>query len=212
MVNESYHVIAAQTITVPARTEMTVPAMIASHGPGGIAEKYDLFLDPVPIVHDGLDTVGVVGKGLYASDASHVTAHEGLRLGWWIMVVARICACACARLSLWFAYLFGYLRGLAVAVLPVIVRFDVARGTRGIVVRVNVARVLLLLRESCLYAGLAHGVWFPFFPFSLTQPLFSPPPPHTATVSLCAIKFTTSLLDVLSCSHVLEQLCPPAYP
>jgi hypothetical protein len=33
------------------------------------------------------------------------------------------------------------------------------------------------LRDSCLYAGLAHGVWFLFFPFSLTQPLFSPPPP-----------------------------------
>jgi hypothetical protein len=72
MVQDSYHVIAAQTITVPARTEMTVPAMIASHGPGGIAEKYDLFLDPIPILHDGLDTFGVVGKGLYASDASQV--------------------------------------------------------------------------------------------------------------------------------------------
>jgi hypothetical protein len=34
------------------------------------------------------------------------------------------------------------------------------------------------LRESCLYTGLAHSVWFPFSPF-LTQPLFhAPPPPH----------------------------------
>jgi hypothetical protein len=63
------------------------------------------------------------------------------------------------RLSLWFAYLFGstislflllslwfdYLFGLALVVLPVVVRFDVARGTRGIVVRVNVARVLSVL-------------------------------------------------------------------
>jgi hypothetical protein len=39
------------------------------------------------------------------------------------------------RLSLW----------LALVVRPVVVRFDVARGTRGIVVRVNVARVLLVL-------------------------------------------------------------------
>jgi hypothetical protein len=36
------------------------------------------------------------------------------------------------RLSLW----------LALVALPVVVRFDVARGTRGIVVRVNVARAL----------------------------------------------------------------------
>jgi hypothetical protein len=69
------------------------------------------------------------------------------------------------RLSLWFAYLFGYLRGLVASMLPVVVRFDVARGTRGIVVWVNVARALLSffwissrLRESCLYAGLAHVV------------------------------------------------------
>jgi hypothetical protein len=98
----------------------------------------------------------------------YVTAHEGLRLEWWIMVVARICARALislVRLSLWFAYLFGYLRGLVASMLPVVVRFDVARGTRGIVVWVNVARALLSflwissrLRESCLYAGLAHVV------------------------------------------------------
>jgi hypothetical protein len=95
------------------------------------------------------------------------------------MVVARICARACfllaylfGRLSLLVAYLFGYLRGGVASVLPVVVRVDVARGTRGNVVRVNVVRVLLSffwissrLRESCLYAGLAHNVWFPFFPF-----------------------------------------------
>jgi hypothetical protein len=124
-----------------------------------------------------------------------VTAHEGSGLGWWIMVAARVCARA---YFFWFAYLFGslislvrlslwvyyYLFGLALVVLPVVVRFDVARGTRGIVVRVNVARVLSVLslissrlRESCLYAGFAHGVWFPFSLF-LTQPLFHPPPPH----------------------------------
>jgi hypothetical protein len=50
------------------------------------------------------------------------------------------------------------------------------------VVRVIVVRVLSVflwissrLREKLLYAGLAHGVWFPFFPFSLTQPFFAPP-------------------------------------
>jgi hypothetical protein len=57
------------------------------------------------------------------------------------------------RLSLWFDYLSGSIiislvrlsLWLALVVLPVVVRFDVARGTRGIVVRVNVARVLLVL-------------------------------------------------------------------
>jgi hypothetical protein len=64
------------------------------------------------------------------------------------MVVARICARACfllaylfGRLSLLVAYLFGYLRGGVASVLPAVVRVDVARGTRGIVVWVNVARV-----------------------------------------------------------------------
>jgi hypothetical protein len=72
------------------------------------------------------------------------------------MVDYGCCAHMRARLFLWFAYLFGsitslvlllslwfdYLFGLALVVLPVVVRFDVARGTRGIVVRVNVARAL----------------------------------------------------------------------
>jgi hypothetical protein len=83
------------------------------------------------------------------------------------MVDYGCCARMCARLFPWFAYLFAslislvrlslwfyyYLFGsiislvrlslwLALVVLPVVVRFDVARGTRGIVVRVNVARVL----------------------------------------------------------------------
>jgi hypothetical protein len=135
---------------------------------------------------------------LIAVVGGDVTAHEGLGPGWWIMVAARVCARA---YFFWFAYLFGstislvlllslwfdYLFGLALVVLPVVVRFDVARGTRGIVVRVNVARVLSVfslissrLRESCLYAGFAHGVWFPFSLF-LTQPLFSPRPTKSAT-------------------------------
>jgi hypothetical protein len=74
------------------------------------------------------------------------------------MVAARICARAyffgslisLVRLSLWFDYLFGSIiislvrlsLWLALVALPVVVRFDVARGTRGIVVRVNVARAL----------------------------------------------------------------------
>jgi hypothetical protein len=65
--------------------------------------------------------------------------HEGI--GWWIMVVARICARACFSLV---AYLFGYLRGVVASVLPAVVRVDVARGMRGNVVRVNVVRVLCL--------------------------------------------------------------------
>jgi hypothetical protein len=66
------------------------------------------------------------------------------------MVAARICARACffwslislVRLSLWSAYSLGDLRGLVAVDLPGVVRFDVARGTRGIVVWVNVVRVL----------------------------------------------------------------------
>jgi hypothetical protein len=115
------------------------------------------------------------------------------------MVVARICARAYlfGRLSLWFAYLFGplILWDICVGELPVVVRVDVARGTRGIVVWVNVVRVLLSffwissrLRESCLYAGHAHGVWFPFFPFSLTQPLVFYPIPSLANRTFFSCK------------------------
>jgi hypothetical protein len=71
-----------------------------------------------------------------------VTAHKGFRLGCWVMVVARTARAliyfllvhffgsliSLVRLSLWSVYSLGYLRGL---VLPVVVRFDVARGTRG---------------------------------------------------------------------------------
>jgi hypothetical protein len=35
------------------------------------------------------------------------------------------------RLSLWSAYSLGYLRGLVAVDLPVVVRFDVTRGTWG---------------------------------------------------------------------------------
>jgi hypothetical protein len=99
------------------------------------------------------------------------------------MVDYGCCADMRARLSLW------SLISLAICVgeLPVVVRVDVARGMRGIVVWVNVVRVLLSffwissrLRESCLYAGLAHGVWFPFFPFLSHATPFSPPPPTTS--------------------------------
>jgi hypothetical protein len=71
------------------------------------------------------------------------------------MVAARLCARAyffgslisLVRLSLWSDYLSGSIiislvRLSLWLVLPVVVRFDVARGTRGIVVRVNVARAL----------------------------------------------------------------------
>jgi hypothetical protein len=66
---QSYHVVAAETITIPGQTETTVPALIAGHPQ---STNYDLFLDPVPIWDDGLDILGMVGKGLYSSNASKV--------------------------------------------------------------------------------------------------------------------------------------------
>jgi hypothetical protein len=68
---ESYNVVAAETITIPARCETTIAALIAGHG-GTTTEKYDLFLDPIPMVQEGLDMIGMVGKGLYSSDATKV--------------------------------------------------------------------------------------------------------------------------------------------
>jgi hypothetical protein len=68
---ESYNVVAAETITIAARCETTIAALIAGHG-GTTTGNYDLFLEPIPIVQEGLDMVGMVGKGLYSSDASKV--------------------------------------------------------------------------------------------------------------------------------------------
>jgi hypothetical protein len=68
---QSYHVVAAETITIPGQPRTTVPALIASH-PYTQSARYDLFLDPVPIWDDGLDMLGMVGKGLYSSDTSKV--------------------------------------------------------------------------------------------------------------------------------------------
>jgi hypothetical protein len=70
---ESYHVVATETITIPGQTETTVPALIAGHSSTrSDSAQYDLFLDPVPIWDDGLDMLGMVGKGLYSSDTSKV--------------------------------------------------------------------------------------------------------------------------------------------
>jgi hypothetical protein len=86
---------------------------------------------PVPSLLDG------------ALRSSHPPNKERGHCAWGELWLLRAYACALVvaylfgslislvRLSLWFDYLFGYLRGLAVAVLPVVVRFDVARGTRG---------------------------------------------------------------------------------
>jgi hypothetical protein len=71
-VQESYHVVAAETITIPGQTETTVPALIAGHSSKQSESQYDLFLDPVPIWDDGLDMLGMVGKGLYSCNASKV--------------------------------------------------------------------------------------------------------------------------------------------
>jgi hypothetical protein len=70
---DSYHVVAAETITIPGQTEITVPALIAGHSSKGPeSSQYDLFLDPIPICDDALDLLGMVGKGLYSSKASQV--------------------------------------------------------------------------------------------------------------------------------------------
>jgi hypothetical protein len=71
MKQESYNVVAAETITIAARCETTIPALIAGHG-GTTTDKYDLFLEPIPIIEEGLDMIGMVGKGLYSSDATKV--------------------------------------------------------------------------------------------------------------------------------------------
>jgi hypothetical protein len=71
MKQESDNVVAVETITIAARYETTIAALIAGHG-GTATEKYDLFLEPIPIIEEGLDMVGMVGKGLYSSDAAKV--------------------------------------------------------------------------------------------------------------------------------------------
>jgi hypothetical protein len=112
------------------------------------------------------------------SHLAPVTAHEGLRLGWWIMVVARICARAYlfGRLSLWlsvwvnFRLLFG----------------STSRGVCGVSLY-----GLMLCECFCLSFGLVLGcvrvaymrglpTVFGFLSFLsfLTQPLFHPPPHH----------------------------------
>jgi hypothetical protein len=68
---EEYSVVATETITIPSQTEMTIKAMIAGQDPSGSA-AYDLVLDPIPITRDGMDMLGVVGKGLYTSDSTKV--------------------------------------------------------------------------------------------------------------------------------------------
>jgi hypothetical protein len=68
---DSYNVVAAETITIAARCETTIAALIAGHG-GNATAQYDLFLDPIPIMQEGLDMCGMVGKGLYSSDATKV--------------------------------------------------------------------------------------------------------------------------------------------
>jgi hypothetical protein len=68
---DEYSVVATETITIPSQTEMTIKAMIAGQDPSR-STAYDLFLDPIPITRDGLDMLGVVGKGLYASDTTKV--------------------------------------------------------------------------------------------------------------------------------------------
>jgi hypothetical protein len=70
-IQQSYNVVAAETITIPGQSETTIPALIAGHGSNQTA-RYDLFLDPIPIWDDAMDMLGMVGKGLYSSDTSKV--------------------------------------------------------------------------------------------------------------------------------------------
>jgi hypothetical protein len=104
---ESYNVVAAETITIAARCETTIAALIAGHG-GSTREKYDLFLEPVPIVQEGLDMVGMVGKGLYSPDASKVWfANLGshpitIRKGTRIASASHVSSLDVGSLVLWF--------------------------------------------------------------------------------------------------------------
>jgi hypothetical protein len=65
---------------------------------------------------------------------------------------------------------------ICVGELPVVVRVDVARGTRGIVVWVNVARVLCCCVRVAYMRGLPTVFTFLSFLSFLTQPFFTPPP------------------------------------
>jgi hypothetical protein len=72
---------------------------------------------------------------------------------------------------------------ICVGELPVVVRVDVARGTRGIVVWVNVVRVLSVVPVLVVGCVRVAYMWdvpivFGFLSFLsfFTQPLFHPPP------------------------------------
>jgi hypothetical protein len=61
----------------------------------------------------------------YGCGAQYTRAYLLLaRLSLWLFI-------SLVRLSLWPAYSLGYLRGLVAVDLPVVVRLDVAQGTRG---------------------------------------------------------------------------------
>jgi hypothetical protein len=72
IIQDSYSVIVSETVTIPARSETTMKVMIAGHRPDTSAPEYDLFVDPLPVVNTAMQSLGVVGKGVYSSNTDRV--------------------------------------------------------------------------------------------------------------------------------------------
>jgi hypothetical protein len=118
------------------------PLMLSCHNFGACFRPYKAFSS---------FTCGVFFARVASSHACHGARRIKVRmLGYGCGAHCARAYLLLARLFLWFAYLSGSIiislvrlsLWLALVVLPVVVRFEVARGTWGIVVRVNVARVL----------------------------------------------------------------------
>jgi hypothetical protein len=71
LAQDAYSIISAQTTTVPPWCEMAVKVLIASYTPGGTA-SHDIFVDPIPLGNTAQGILGVVGKGVYTSETTHV--------------------------------------------------------------------------------------------------------------------------------------------
>jgi transposase InsO family protein len=71
-IQDSYSVIGAETVTIPAKSETTMRVMIAEHSPDTPTTPYDLFVHPIPVVNTAMQSLGVVGKGVYSSKTDRV--------------------------------------------------------------------------------------------------------------------------------------------
>jgi hypothetical protein len=69
LVQDAYNIVSAQTTTIPPRCEMAVKVLIAS--PVGTV-SHDVFVDPIPLGNTAQGILGVVGKGVYTSETTHV--------------------------------------------------------------------------------------------------------------------------------------------